>query len=115
MTEPEARALVAAALPGRPAPLPTGRLSLWNGLGATDGGLGQLNGDDLTAVLRACGGELQRRCTEQPANLTRFRRAPSKTLTLAAVEMQTAPAEVAAARAAARATWFRASIGQLSV
>ena len=91
------RALIDTALPGRPAPLPTGSLSLWNGLGAKDGGL---NADELTDVLRACEGELQRRCTEQPNNLTRCRTELSKTLTQSAVEMQTAPANVAAERTA---------------
>jgi hypothetical protein len=75
-------------------------LSLWNGLGAKDGGQGQLNADELTDVLRACEGELQRRCTEQPNNLTRCRTELSKTLTQSAVEMQTAPANVAAERTA---------------
>ena len=78
VAEPQARALVALALLGRPAPLPTGSLSLWNGLGAKGGGLGQLN-DELTDVLRACEGELQRMCTE-PNNLTRCRSALIKML-----------------------------------
>ncbi len=98
--EPQARALIDTALLGRPAPLPTGSLSLWNGLGAKDGGLGQLNADELAAVLRACDGELQRRCTESPNNLARCRK--ELTLTQSAVEMQTAPADVAAERAATR-------------
>ena len=102
VAEPEARALIDTALPGRPAPLPTGSLSLWNGLGAKDGGLGQLNADELAAVLRACEGELQRRCTEQPNNLSRCRNELSKTLTQSAVEMQTAPADVDAERTATR-------------
>ncbi len=77
-------------------------MSLWNGLGAKDGGLGQLNADDLAAVLLACEGELQRRCTESPNNLSRCRNELSKTLTQSAVGMQTAPADEAAERAATR-------------
>ncbi len=86
----EARALIRTAL-GRSTPLPPD-LSLWNCLGAKGGGLGQLTGDELTAVLRVCDIELQRRCTESPGNLTRCRTALSKMLPPSALEMLTAPA-----------------------
>jgi hypothetical protein len=71
-------------------------------LGAKDGGLGQLTGDELTAVLRVCDIELQRRCTESPGNLTRCRTALSKMLPPSALEMLTAPAHVATERDEAR-------------
>ncbi len=89
----EARALIRTAL-GRSTQL-SPDLSLWNCLGAKDGGLGQLTGDELTAVLRLCDIELQRRCTESPGNLTRCRTALSKMLPPSALEMLTAPAHVA--------------------
>ena len=49
-----------------------------------------------------CGGELQRRCTERPGNLTRCRTFLNKSVTPAAVEMLAAPADEAAEREKAR-------------
>ena len=96
----EARALIRTAL-GRSTQL-SPDLSLWNCLGAKDGGVGQLTGDELTAVLRVCDIELQRRCTESPGNLTRCRTALSKMLPPSALEMLTALAHVATERDEAR-------------
>jgi hypothetical protein len=103
VTNTDAGALASAALK-RPVQLPPGPWSLWNRLGADseDDRLGELTDVDKAALRAACDGELRRRCTEPPGNLTRSQYELNAMLTEAALGMLAPTAAVVDERAAVR-------------